>query len=464
MLAKYTVLTIWEVALILGVTMFSLHRLVDIFLYFRGCRRRGFTVTTIDTNMENLYRNEAVKNSSTRLFGKIVISNSVSNTVLTYGVLFSIAVIVLYLVLATYSRKQIVSGYVLPNKGALKVYAPYLGTIERKLILDGDYINKGDVLLEVSTGKFNGTSSTVNEQLIKEIETRISNLLDRAINEEELFIAEQKQLEEKIANLSDELSHIYEQIRTQNKLVVASKEEWGKYKGFRKRGLVREADVTARQTAYLNNQSSLESINRVKLNKELELSQAKNQLKQLPVNIEQRKGELESTLAQLQERIIELKGASSYTVRAPVSGRVTALQVNTGQTVDASKPLLTIIPEDTVLYAELYLPSRAIGFVDEGQKVLLRYDAFPYQRYGLYEGRISKIASAVINPNEASMPVHSQEPVYKVNVELKDQFIKAYGKNMPLQSGMSVNADIILDERSLGEWLLAPLYSLRGRI
>lgn len=411
-----------------------------------------------------LFRKESLESNSSKLFGKVTINVQLSHTLLVFSMFAIIIVIILFLIFGVYSRKEIVNGYILPTKGALKVYAPYLGTIERKLVLDGDYINTGEVLLEVSTGKFNGATSTVNEQLIKEIETRISNLLDRAINEEELFIAEQKQLEDKVANLSDELSHIYEQIRTQNELVVGSKEEWEKYKGFRKRGLVREADVTVRQTAYLNNQSSLESINRVKLNKELELSQAKNQLKQLPVKIEQRKGELESTLAQLQERIIELKGASSYTVRAPVSGRVTALQVNTGQTVDASKPLLTIIPEDTVLYAELYLPSRAIGFVDEGQKVLLRYDAFPYQRYGLYEGRISKIASAVINPNEASMPVHSQEPVYKVNVELKDQFIKAYGKNMPLQSGMSVNADIILDERSLGEWLLAPLYSLRGRI
>ena len=117
-----------------------------------------------------------------------------------------------------------------------------------------------------------------------------------------------------------------------------------------------------------------------------------------------------------------------------------------------------------MLYAELYLPSRAIGFVNEGQKVMLRYDAFPYQRYGLYEGTVSSIASAVINPNEASNLIQSQEPVYKVNVELKEQFVTAYNKKMPLQSGMSVNADIILGERSLAEWLLEPIYSLRGKI
>ena len=292
----------------------------------------------------------------------------------------------------------------------------------------------------------------------------VSNLLERALNQEELYVSEEEQLRQQRINLSDELSKITEQIKTQRELVEVSKQEWNKYIEFRKRGLVREAEVSSRHSAYLTHKANLESIKRARLNKKLELSQTEKQLSQLPVNAKERQSELESTLARLKERIIELKGASSYTVKAPVSGRVTAMQVNTGQTVSPNKPLLTIIPEDTVLYAELYLPSRAIGFVNEGQKVMLRYDAFPYQRYGLYEGTVSSIASAVINPNEASNLIQSQEPVYKVNVELKEQFVTAYNKKMPLQSGMSVNADIILGERSLAEWLLEPIYSLRGKI
>ena len=411
-----------------------------------------------------MYRQEAVENSSTRLFGKIVISSKLSTSLLTYGTLLVIAVIALYLMLATYSRKQIVTGYVLPDKGALKVYAPYLGTVEKKLFIEGDYVEEGDAILQVSTGKYYAGGNALNEQLIKEVENQIDTLLERALNQEELYVSEEEQLRQQRINLSDELSKITEQIKTQRELVEVSKQEWNKYIEFRKRGLVREAEVSSRHSAYLTHKANLESIKRARLNKKLELSQTEKQLSQLPVNAKERQSELESTLARLKERIIELKGASSYTVKAPVSGRVTAMQVNTGQTVSPNKPLLTIIPEDTVLYAELYLPSRAIGFVNEGQKVMLRYDAFPYQRYGLYEGTVSSIASAVINPNEASNLIQSQEPVYKVNVELKEQFVTAYNKKMPLQSGMSVNADIILGERSLAEWLLEPIYSLRGKI
>lgn len=112
----------------------------------------------------------------------------------------------------------------------------------------------------------------------------------------------------------------------------------------------------------------------------------------------------------------------------------------------------------------MFLPSRAIGFVEKNQKVLIRYDAFPYQRYGLYGGRIVQIAETVINPNEISIQLPIQEPVYRIKVELDKQTVNAYNKEMPLQTGMSVAAEIILEERSLGQWLLEPIYSLRGKL
>jgi len=173
---------------------------------------------------------------------------------------------------------------------------------------------------------------------------------------------------------------------------------------------------------------------------------------------------LQSSLTQLNEREIELEGNESYAIKAPINGRVTSVQVHPGQSVSQQKSLLTIIPLDTVLYAELFLPSRAIGFIREGQKVLFRYDAFPYQRFGLYEGIVLQVAQAVITPEEAGIPLPTNEPVYRVKVSLGSQFVETYGKRLALQSGMSLSADIILEERSLGEWLFAPIYSLRGKL
>ena len=94
----------------------------------------------------------------------------------------------------------------------------------------------------------------------------------------------------------------------------------------------------------------------------------------------------------------------------------------------------------------------------------LRYQAFPYQRFGSYRARVTEISRSLIMPNETVLPVPLSEPAYRITVVLDAQVVKAYGKDIPLQSGMIVDADIWLDRRKLYEWVLDPLYSVLGRV
>ncbi len=66
--------------------------------------------------------------------------------------------------------------------------------------------------------------------------------------------------------------------------------------------------------------------------------------------------------------------------------------------------------------------------------------------------------------NEVQMPIAIQEPVYRVEATLAEQEIRAYGDSMPLQAGMLLSADVVLEQRSLLAWLFEPLLSLKGRI
>jgi membrane fusion protein len=70
----------------------------------------------------------------------------------------------------------------------------------------------------------------------------------------------------------------------------------------------------------------------------------------------------------------------------------------------------------------------------------------------------------VVLPNETSLPVVFQEPVYKVVVKLEHQGAAAYGATVPLQSGMLLEADIMVDKRTLFEWLFEPIYSIKGAV
>jgi membrane fusion protein len=158
-----------------------------------------------------------------------------------------------------------------------------------------------------------------------------------------------------------------------------------------------------------------------------------------------------------------LRGERAYVIVAPIAGRVAALQTASGRAADASLPLMEIVPEGSPLHAQIYAPTRAVGFVRPGQEVRLLYDAFPYQRFGSFRGHIVSVSRAVIDPRQLVAPLHIEEAVYQIDVVPDVQRVGAYGQDLPLQPGMTLTANIILDRRSFLDWLLTPLDAVMQR-
>jgi membrane fusion protein len=129
--------------------------------------------------------------------------------------------------------------------------------------------------------------------------------------------------------------------------------------------------------------------------------------------------------------------------------------------------MVSIIPGGAVLEAHLYAPSRSIGFIRQSDQVLLRYQAFPYQKFGHTRGTVMSVSRTALAASEipgAGSSTASSEPLYLITVALEKQSITAYGQAQPLQAGMLVDADILQEKRKLYEWVLEPLYSLTGKL
>jgi membrane fusion protein len=116
---------------------------------------------------------------------------------------------------------------------------------------------------------------------------------------------------------------------------------------------------------------------------------------------------------------------------------------------------------DGRLRAELFIPMRVMGFVEVGQPVRLHFDAFPSRRFGTVVGEVVELGEVVQRPTELSPPVMREEFPYRVSVRLAEQEISVFGKRVPLRSGMLLEAELILERRSLLGWLLEPLDALR---
>jgi membrane fusion protein len=137
--------------------------------------------------------------------------------------------------------------------------------------------------------------------------------------------------------------------------------------------------------------------------------------------------------------------------------------VNRGQSIAADAPLATVLPKGSGLHVELLVPTRAIGFVKNGQDVVLRYDAFPYERFGQYHGRIVDIGRNVWSAGDRVGPLSVKEPVYRVDVGLDTQVVSALGQDFALRPGMLVNADLLLEKRTIFEWVFEPVLKLKER-
>lgn len=134
-----------------------------------------------------------------------------------------------------------------------------------------------------------------------------------------------------------------------------------------------------------------------------------------------------------------------------------------GTVVQPGTVLLTLVPKEDILRAEVWVSNEDIGFVRQGQPVKLKFAAFPFQKYGLAEGRVEHVSAdsadgnnGGASPNEQSAP--KMKPlVYKALVALKTMHLEMDGQHFGLSAGMQTSAEIMLGTRTVMEYLLSPV-------
>ncbi len=413
--------------------------------------------------MTSLFRQEALDNQRERLWGEVVLIQPFSFYLITGAVTVVVILVAVLLIYGTYARRENVSGYLLPDKGLVKIYATQSGLVTGVHVVEGSQVSKGDLLFTISTQKTNDQSTDVDALILSKLKETKVTVKNKLEEQKRLNVYENSQFEDQIAGLKREIQLLKTLIKTHQKKYKVSQAHLDQLSKLFAKKYLSESDYIETQEHHVDIQLRLDETRQQLNSKQNELSEAKNLLNQLPLKGSIKLAELNQQLSDIEQNILETGGRRTYTLRAPSPGRVTGLQAIIGHTVK-DKPLLTILPNNTQFKADLFLPTRASGFVKPGQSVLLRYNAFPYQRFGLYKGTIDKVTEVILSPEELQVPVKLEEPVYRVSVIPEQQHISAYGKQFDLQAGMLLEASIILEGRSLGEWLLAPLYSMKGRI
>ena len=419
--------------------------------------------------MGSLFRPEALEHRDRDWLGSIQLTRPVSLSVLTWFAVLVAASVVAYLVLGEYTRKARVSGYLVPDRGVIRLVAPQPATVVESHATDGRTVHRGDVLfvLDVGQATLSGdTQSAVQSSLASRERSLQGAARQRSLLEQSQLDALDRQADA----MRRELDSMAAEADLQRQRLALAQQAQAQYESLRNQNFVSAAQVRAKAEDVLNVKAQLQSLERQRTAHLREIAALQAQRRDLPLRAQAAQGDIAREISALAQQAAESEARQRVVVRAPEDGVLSGVLAEPGQAVTPAVALASLLPAGAKLQAQLFAPSSAVGFVRADQTVELRYQAFPYQKFGHQAGEVVQVSRSPLQASELaglSLPAAasaSGEPLYRITVRLDRQSVVAYGQAQALAPGMQLEADVLLDRRRLIEWLFEPVLGIAGRV
>lgn len=420
------------------------------------------------SNVKPLFRDEAVQAIRPQQQGAIILVPGRASRWWALAGLSLVLALALLIALGSYTRRSTVSGQLMPSEGLIRVTAAYPGVVTELHVREGQSVRRGDVLAVLSGDRGGPQGDGFQSDMAGKIEARrqlLQQELDRLALAEPV---ELKQWQLRIASMQTELEQVRRQAQQLQQRISGAQESVRRYDSLSRQGLLSREEL-------INKQADLTELNirsqgnlREALTLQRDTATAQREQDTVRARYAAQQSELQRAVLSAGQEFTELESRRRIVVAAPADGQITLLQAEFGQSIDPARALAHIVPAGALLVAKLYAPSRAAGFVRPGEPVLLRVEAFPYQKYGQQAGRVAAVSAAAVGTAEiqgfVARPEWSGEPLFAITVQISAQAVPNGAHPLPLQTGMRVEADVLHETRRLYEWILEPLYAARSRV
>jgi membrane fusion protein len=414
--------------------------------------------------MRQLFRQEAIDAQREKLLGAVSVARPVPWWVFTALASGFAVALLLFVFLGESTRRERVDGFLALDAGVARLLAPEAGILADLSVREGDEVAEGAPVARLSLERSTTAGTSSSELVQREMAGRVSAIQGEIERERLLSEQQAAQMRIRIENLQRELKQFDDEIKLQQTRVAAARADLQRALDLQKDGFYSDSAISQLRNAMLDQQVKQQSLVRERAATERELSSAKAELPTIETRARQASDRLERAKSELQQGIVQEQAKREIVLRAPFAGTVTNIAPARGDSLAADAPIATIVPKGSGLHAQLLVPTRAIGFVQPGNEVVLRYDAFPFQRFGHYRGTVSSISRTVWSQGERLGPLTVKEPVYRIDVKLDQQSVNAGGQQFALRPGMLVNADLLLEKRTVFEWVFEPVLELRERL
>jgi membrane fusion protein len=418
----------------------------------------------------SLFRKEAIDAQRQKFLGEASIAQPVRGWVYTLTAVVVALLVIAVAVWGQYTRRERVQGYLSSATGAAIVKTTDAGTITALDVKEGDIVKAGQELGELTIDK-SGRDDTARTEAVRSELTRQRS--SRQSEREQIITNGRQQVEQlgrRVSSLQQQLHESDIEVSTQRERVKSASEIAVLWKNMQGKEFVSPIYVQQKEDDARDQAVKLQEKLRGRANLRGDLATAQADIPVAQNRTKQQLEQIDQGISQTTQQIAELARADDRNISrvmkitAPIDGIVTNINPARGQTMAPDTSFATILPKDSTLHAELLVPTRAIGFVHPGQSVTLRYDAFPYERFGQYHGRVESVGKDIWTQGQVVGPLAAREPVYRIVVALDQQSIATNGEAFPLRAGMVASADLLMEKRTLLAWLFQPVLQLRQRM
>lgn len=420
-------------------------------------RKPGQTMT------DALFRSEVLEAKRNSWLGGISLTQPLSLWVLAMFAVAAAAAIACFLVFGEYTRRSRVAGQLVPDLGLSTVVAPSSGVVGRFYPEEGSRILRGQPLVRIDVPRATASGSDALVVIREGLQARRESLQALGASQAAQVDAQAAGYTQQLVAARRELAQIAGEIATRAEQVRIGRETVQRYQSVAEQRYVSQVQLNQQQQSVLELLNTQQNLERQATALGRNIAQIQQTLRELPAQRGAQRAVVQRDLAVLEQERVQQEANGELLVKAPVAGLVANRLIEPGQAVQAGQALLSLLPAGSRLQAQLLVPSRAVGFIAPGDRVLLRYQAYPYQKFGHQRGRVLRVSRSTVTPDARGGNAQA-EPYYRVLVAIDRQVIQAYGKPEPLRPGMLLEADILGEHRKLYEWVLEPLYSIKGKL
>lgn len=414
-----------------------------------------------------LFRTEVLDSDGKRAFGDVLLVYPVSNYVILGIALMLAAILAIFGSLGQYTRHASVPGVLEPSQGVIKLYAVQTGLLKTLNVQEGQAVRKGQVLLVFESEHVAANGKAIEDELDARLRDQLATLRKELGGTAKLHAASLLTLRQDLEAAQRNRTTLRSEAETQTKRVNSAAGLVSRYKALQKSGFMPEMQTQQKVDDLMDQQMRLQGLQKQATSADAEIARLTSELENSPLREQVAEAQLSRNISATESELSKQQNSHEWSVLAPCEGVVSSLTIAHHQSAATGVPLVTVVPSNSKLQATLYAPSRALGFLKPGQAVKIKLDAFPYQKFGVVEGKVVSIADSPVRASESSagtrlaINAETGEPMYTVRVELDKQVIDAYGHEQRLRPGMQLDAEIALDTRRIYEWILEPLLSLR---